>query len=85
MGECESGAVPWQGQQSFHKHITAWPKEDAEGAVTARTAKSTCGNPRNLNQKNCSDSPDTFLPEHLAHCVAGQTALSAAWGFQPVV
>ena len=29
MGGCESRAAPWQGQQSFHKHITAWHKENA--------------------------------------------------------
>ena len=85
LGECESGAVPGQGQQNFHKHITAWHKEDAEGATTVCTAKSTCGNPRNVNQETCPKSPDAVLIVHLAYCVTGQTALSAAWRFQPVV
>lgn len=85
MGECAFGAVSRQGQQSFHKHITAWHKENAEGVATACTAKSSCGNPWNVNQKNCPKSPNTFLTACLAHCVTGQTALSAVWNFQPVV
>lgn len=83
MGKCEFGAASRQGQQSFHKPSPAWHKEDVEGAAAACTAKSTCGNPRNVNQKNRPRSPGAVLTAHLARCGAGQTALPAGRSSQP--
>lgn len=77
MGKCEFGAASRQGPQSFHKPSPVWHKEAVEGAAAACTAKSTCGNPRNVNQKNGPRSRGAVLTAHLARCGAGQTALPA--------